>query len=96
MSENNMLSVQHNIQLFFGVAAALIPSLSLLENEYEKMQKNIYRYEAIGIIDGNPDYYNNLADKKARLKRLKSIIDVVNVLLETEKDILRIEESNGK
>lgn len=56
--------------------------------EFQKDFKDIIgQYEAIGIVDGH-NYFIKLADMQARYKRLKTLIDFIDVSFETQKDII--------
>lgn len=57
----------------------------------EVQKKDIATYEAIGILDGNPRYFQKLADKKARNARAEALLAFIRVSKETSKDILREE-----
>ena len=62
----------------------------LLEKCLNKLKKEVTQYEAIGIIDGM-SYFDRLDNRKALYKRMKSILDMINVFHDTDKHIKKKE-----
>jgi hypothetical protein len=83
--------IKNTIILMFSIVYKLSLNIDFLNNELEKMKGALSSYEAIGILDRNPLYFKNVEDKKARVKRLKSLIDLINTLIETNDKIIRNE-----
>jgi hypothetical protein len=54
----------------------------------EVFSRELGQYEANGILDGNPRYFDRLKDMAARLARLDAIIALARVSRDTEADIL--------
>lgn len=78
-----------DMQLGFIFRMSLACDLDLIKYAKKHYYNEMKRYEAIGIMDGNPTYYEKLADKEAYFKRIDAFHNFVKTMHETDKDIIR-------
>jgi predicted aconitase len=88
VSRERMLALGPQIQVLVSVLSAMDKE-ALVEAE-SGLQNEVRRYETIGIFDGL-GYAEKLRDKKAKLRRIGAILDLVKVSAETQKDIIPLE-----
>lgn len=58
-----------------------------MEEVVDAYAKNVREYEAIGILDGNPTYFKKLDGMRARERRARAILHLIQVSRETQKDL---------
>lgn len=85
MDEENL--VLPNIQMM--VLYAGTTDLSSLKKLKEKLESDLARYEALGIIDGHA-YWIKLDTKRALLQRMNAVCNLVKVVQEN-KDLIDME-----
>ena len=85
---NNQEIIAYGIQSIIRHAASL--PLDDLDFFLKELEEEIKVYEAIGIVDGH-NYFRELEDRKARLKRFKALRKFVTVLHETNSKIKKDE-----
>jgi hypothetical protein len=85
--------LKQNITELFQIASRMIFDIAFLKDELKKMQDNLSNYEAIGILDGNPLYFEKLEDKRARVERLKAIVNFIDILIKTDDKIMKEENT---
>lgn len=85
MDEENL--VLPNIQMM--VLYAGTADLSSLKKLKEKLESDLARYEALGIIDGHA-YWKKLDTKRALLQRMNAVCNLVKVVQEN-KDLIDME-----
>lgn len=60
---------------------------NVLLDAIEQISNEANRYEALGILDGNPKYFLKNASNFARVKRLAAIANLFCVYKMTESDV---------
>lgn len=81
--------MSQNIDLQIGLImeAAKVMDLELLKSKYKEAENQSGIYGAIGILDGNPKYYNKFDLQSICLKRTKALIDLIEIVQETQSTI---------
>jgi len=80
---------QLKTQISIMIRLANACDLEMLQDIEKEYKNEVSRYEAIGILDGNPNYYKRLESREAYYKRIKAITNLVEVLHETDKQTIR-------
>jgi hypothetical protein len=73
--------LQEYIIMIFSQVSAIEPVK--VKNMVDAFESDFKNYQAIGIIDGNPKYYQVMERKEAYLKRAKALYNLLEVLHET-------------
>jgi hypothetical protein len=81
ISEGELLGNQ--VQLLLTIVGAI--NLEVAIKDLADLTHELRVYEAVGIMDGNPTYFNRLEQKRARVERLQAIIRLVDVAHKTNK-----------
>lgn len=84
MEEENLIL---NIQVIILYADNI--DLAFMEEYKKKLDFDLARYEALGIVDGHA-YYKKLDTKRALLQRMNAVCNLAKVVQET-KDLIDME-----
>ena len=85
---------QQTVQITMIMKMTNACDLQFLKEVKKLYEKDYSQYEAIGIIDGNPLYYQTLKYKEALLKRITALTELVATIRKTNKTIIQAQQQN--
>jgi len=92
LSEEDILDFNLNIKMLLVILYNLKAFKDQLIDEINNLKKEKGRYDAIGILDGNPTYFKKVAEIEARIMRTEALVKIIDTWEDTKKAIDEGEE----
>ena len=83
ITQEQIQDVSNDIKIIFNVLSTIKGNLGLFKKVLASMEEETSAYEAFGITDLN-DFFKKDKRNRAEVKRLKAIVSLLEVIIETE------------